>query len=346
MEPHSIQLPREVIVGNGVIERMGEICGRLGLNGNALVLSGGTTRKIAGERIREILSKKQHASLSVVREASFSEADRICAANGGFDFVVGAGGGKVIDMGKLVATKRQVPFVSVPTAPSHDGIASERVTIHTENEKASVRADAPVGVVADIRILRSAPYRLIASGCADAVSNYTAVHDWKLGRNRGEYYSEYAASLSLLAADIVMGSAEMIRVREERGIRNLVEALVSSGIAMSMVDSSRPASGAEHMFSHALDYLESPGLHGEQCGLGSIITAELQGQDWARIRESLALIGAPVTIEQLGISEEVFVKAFLEARDIRRERYTILDEVALTKDKILRAGRTTGVLKP
>lgn len=346
MEPHSIQLPREVIVGNNVISSISDICDRLGLHGNALVLSGETTRKISGEMIKRSLYKKHYASLSIVREASFKEAERISDMNSDFDFVIGTGGGKVIDIGKLVATKKHVPFVSVPTAPSHDGIASERVTIHTETEKASVRVDVPVAVVADIHILQNAPYRLIASGCADAISNFTAVHDWKMGRKRGEYYSEYAASLSLLAAEIVMKSAEMIRRKEGRGIRNLVEALVSSGIAMSMVDSSRPASGAEHMFSHALDYLDSPGLHGEQCGLGSIVTAELQGQDWARIRRSLEVIGAPITAEQLGISESVFVKAFLDAKNIRKERYTILDEIPLEKDRILQSGRKTGVLKP
>ena len=344
MEPHEIQLPREIVVGNGVINKIPEICNRLGMPKNALVLSGETTRKIAGERIKEALYARNYSKLSIVREATFEEADRICKVNNDFDFVVGVGGGKVIDMGKLVATKRQIPFVSVPTAPSHDGIASERVTIHTETEKASVRVNVPVAVVADIQILQNTPHRLIASGCADAISNYTAVYDWKLGRNRGEYFSEYAASLSLLAAEIVMKSADMIKRNEERGIRNLVEALVSSSIAMSMVDSSRPASGAEHMFSHALDFLNSPGLHGEQCGLGSIITAYLQNQDWQRIRNSLETIGAPITTEQLGITEDVFVRAFLNAKEVRKERHTILGEIMLTRDRILEVGRATGTI--
>jgi glycerol-1-phosphate dehydrogenase [NAD(P)+] len=344
MDPHSIQLPREIVIGNGVIDSIPQLCDRLGLPRNALILTGETTRKIAGERIREGLSGRI-ASLSLVREASFAEADRICRVNNDFGFVLGVGGGRVIDIGKLVAAKRDVPFISVPTAPSHDGIASERVTIHTRTEKASVRVNAPLAIVADIEILRQAPHRLIASGCADAVSNFTAVRDWELGRKRGEYFSEYAASLSLLAAEIVMNSAEMLRDGKERGMRNLVEALISSGIAMSMVDSSRPASGAEHMFSHALDYMDSPGLHGEQCGFGSIITAYLQGQDWQRIKDSLGTIGAPVTLDQLGITEEMFVKAFLEARNIRKERYTILDEAEISRHRILAAGRATGVLK-
>ncbi len=344
MDPHSIQLPREILVGKGVITKVNELCDRLGMPGNALVLSGEKTRKVAGDVIKETLNNRHFASLSVVREPSFNEVKRISHVNDDFGFVVGVGGGKVIDIGKLVATKKRVPFISVPTSPSHDGIASERVTIHNGDNKASLRADVPVAVLADIEILMNAPHRLIASGSADAVSNYTAVHDWKLGRNKGEYFSEYAASLSLLAAEIVMNSAELIGRNQERGIRNLVEALISSGIAMSMVDSSRPASGAEHMFSHTLDYMNSSGFHGEQCGLGSIITAYFQRQKWERVRESLKRIGAPVTARAIGINDELFVRAFMEARNVRKERYTILDEIALTKEKILEAGRVTGVI--
>lgn len=344
MDPHSIQLPREILVGNGVIDEISELCNRLGFRGKGLIIADDVTRKIAGDRIRENLSGKYFTSLSLISESSFEEAERILKINHDFNFVIGVGGGRVIDMGKLVATKHGVPFISVPTAPSHDGIASERVTIHTETEKASVRADAPAAIAADIAILQKTPYRLIASGCADAISNYTAVYDWNLGRRRGEYYSEYAASLSLLAAEIVMRSADMISKGMERGIRNLVEALITSGIAMSMVDSSRPASGAEHMFSHSLDYMDSPGLHGEQCGLGSIVTAYLQGQDWTRIHQSLKTIGAPVTIDQLGIDQETFVGAFLEAKNVRKERHTILNEIDLSRDKIVEAGRVTGVI--
>ena len=344
MDPHSIQLPREILVGNGVIEAIPGLCDRLGLPGSALVLSGETTRKVAGEAIKGALNERNFAKLSLVKEASFEEADRLCKVNGDFGFVVGVGGGKVIDVGKMVATRKRIPFISVPTSPSHDGIASERVTIHDGENRASLRADVPIAVVADISVLQKSPHRLIASGSADAISNYTAVYDWKLGRRRGEYFSEYAASLSLMAAEIVMNSAEMIGKDQERGIRNLVEALISSGIAMSMVDSSRPASGAEHMFSHALDYMKSPGLHGEQCGIGSIITAYFQGQNWKRVRESLTKAGAPVTLEAAGISEGMFLNAFMEARNVRKERYTILDEIALTGDGIMKAARDTGLL--
>jgi glycerol-1-phosphate dehydrogenase [NAD(P)+] len=101
---------------------------------------------------------------------------------------------------------------------------------------------------------------------------------------------------------------------------------------MSIGGSSRPASGGEHKFSHALDILSpDTGLHGEQCGIGSIMTMYLHGGDWRWIRNSLRAIGAPVTPKELGIDDEVVVEALMMARTIRPERFTVLD-MGLEKD--------------
>lgn len=269
MDPHIIELPRKIIIGNGVLENISSICREIGITNNILILSDETTKTIAGDKIKNLLN----SDLSLVKNADYSEVERLKTEYPNISMVISAGGGKVIDIGKLIAFEKDIPFISVPTAPSHDGITSERVSISKGNIKYSVRAKPPAVIIADIKILTNAPYKLIASGCADVISNYTAVYDWKLAKKQGEYYSKYAATLSLLSAEIVMRSAKSIKNIEERGIRNLVEALVTSGIAMSMAHSSRPASGSEHMFSHTLDMLGSNALHGEQCGIGAILMA-------------------------------------------------------------------------
>jgi glycerol-1-phosphate dehydrogenase [NAD(P)+] len=101
---------------------------------------------------------------------------------------------------------------------------------------------------------------------------------------------------------------------------------------MSIAGSSRPASGGEHKFSHALDKL-APGkaLHGESCGIGTIISMYLHGGDWRGIRASLKSIGAPVTPAEVGIDDEIAVEALLLAKTIRPERFTILD-MGLTRE--------------
>jgi glycerol-1-phosphate dehydrogenase [NAD(P)+] len=107
----------------------------------------------------------------------------------------------------------------------------------------------------------------------------------------------------------------------------VVKALISSGVAMSIAGSSRPASGAEHLFSYQLDRLV-PGaaLDGEQVGVGSIIAAYLHdGEDgmWRDIRDALAKIGASTTADELGINQGTVIEALTTAHNIR-DRYTIL----------------------
>jgi glycerol-1-phosphate dehydrogenase [NAD(P)+] len=126
----------------------------------------------------------------------------------------------------------------------------------------------------------------------------------------------------------------------------VVKALVSSGVAMSIAGSSRPASGAEHLFSHQLDRL-APGtaLHGHQVGIGSIVTAYLQDGDrgdWHNVRDALESIGAPTTASEIGIDDETVIEALATAHEIR-DRYTILGD-GISREAAREAATVTGVI--
>ncbi len=342
MEPHILELPRRVVVGRGVIDSIGSDYDIMKLPDSPLILADDTTLKIAGERVAASLSKYSPA-IEMVGDSTVEEAERVSGVAENHSCIISVGGGKIIDIGKVAAFRRGIPFISVPTAPSHDGIASERASLTHGSSKASIKARPPLAIVADIAIIMSAPRRLIASGAADAISNITAVEDWRLGSVKGEYYSPYAVSLAMFSAEIVIASAGQIRERKERGIRNLVEALLTSSISMSMAGSSRPASGSEHAFSHALDSLGSRALHGEQCGVGSIMMAHLQGGDWERVRDALKKLGAPTTARGLGISDGTLIRALTMAGGLR-DRHTILNERILDEEKARELARATGVI--
>lgn len=239
-----------------------------------------------------------------------------------------------------------IPFISFPTTASHDGIASANASIKGLNVKTSIKAKPPIAVIADIDVIKTAPKRYLAAGVGDIVSNITAVRDWKLAHKlKGEYFSEYAASLSLMSAKMVIRDAEIIRLGQDEGIRKVVKALISSGVAMSIAGSSRPASGAEHLFSHALDMLlDKPALHGEQTGIGTIIMAYLHGINWKKIRDTLKIVGAPTTAYELGIDPEIIIEALTIAHTIRPERYTILGKEGITREAAEKAAKITGVI--
>ncbi len=343
-----MELPRRVVAGAGAIDDIGEVCKDLRLDGRALIITGPQTRSVAGDVIVSRLAEHGfEAEIVITKESRPVEVDRVRAAaeDIGAVFLVGAGGGRSIDVAKLAAFHLDIPYLSVPTAASHDGIASAMASLNIDGETKSIPTRAPLAIVADTRIISRAPPRLMSAGCGDIISNYTAILDWKLAKRlRCEEYSEYAAALSSMTAKMLVDMAPSIKPGHEPSAKIVVQALISSGVAMSIAGSSRPASGSEHMFAHALNSI-SPGcgLHGELCGIGTIIMMYLHGGDWRMIRESLRALGAPTSAKELGIPDDTIIEALTIAHTIRPERYTILGS-GLTEAAARAAAETTKVI--
>ena len=322
-----MQFPRDVVIGHGVLSQLPAVCTDLRLGSSVMIVSGSHTMEMAGRQVIAGMEKDHRVRSFVADSISMDVIRQAEEAAGDVDFLLGVGGGRVIDTAKIVSYNLDRQFISVPTAASHDGIASSRASVPMESGHASLQAHPPIAIVADTGIIASAPHRSMASGCADIISNYTAVLDWELSnRLKAEPVSEYALALSKMTAELLMKNARTIRPHNEESAWFVIKALVSSGVAMSIAGSSRPASGGEHEFGHALEQL-APGkaMHGEACGIGTIICMYLHGGDWREIRDALASIGAPTTPKELGIDDDTAVEALMMAKTIRPERFTILD---------------------
>ncbi|MCD1294633.1 NAD(P)-dependent glycerol-1-phosphate dehydrogenase [Methanocella sp. CWC-04] len=344
-----MQLPRNVIAGPGAIDSVGGICQSMRLKGRSLIVTGKNTKKIAGDIAAESLRASGYdVDFVIVENATIDNVDnaKAVAKEVNADFLVGVGGGKSIDIAKLASTQLDTHFLSLPTAASHDGIASSRASIIKNGETVSIQAEAPLCVIADTSIIMKSPYRLLAAGCGDIISNYTAVKDWRLASKlRNVYISEYAIALSEMTAQMVLESASLIKPGLEESVRLVVKALVSSSVAMSIAGSSAPASGSEHKFSHVLDRIApKPALHGEQCGVGTIMMMYLHDGDWQSIRDALKKIGAPTTAKDLGIDDEYIIRALTEAHNVRPERYTILGDTGITYEAAVNVALATKVI--
>jgi glycerol-1-phosphate dehydrogenase [NAD(P)+] len=345
---HRIDLPRIVLVGESVLDQLCPICSEFDIS-RALIVTGKTTYEVAGERAEEMLrSEDIDAECILIGDATLDTVEKVNqkVLENDVDVVFGVGGGRNIDVAKLSAYKTGKFFISVPTVASHDGIASRLASVKGMGRPYTVKAASPVAVVMDSKIIGESPYRFTASGCGDIISKATEVRDWRLAHEEnGDYYGGYAASLSLMSSEHVMNSAALIRNRTQEGIRTLLEALVSCGVAMSIAGSSRPTSGSAHLFSHALDKIaEKPALHGEQCGVGMIMMAKLHGLDWEAYRDSLKTIGAPTSAEDLGIDPDTVIEALTIARSIRPERYTLLSKIKLDHENARELAESTGVI--
>lgn len=347
MPSHTMELPRLIVIGEKNISDIGGFLNSLSRPKKISLITGVNVRKILQKKIDKSLKSKKIRPIwySVLdnEKKSLSELERIVRKDKS-DLIIGVGGGRAVDAAKMTAFNLSKPFVSVPTAASHDGIASPFVSIKG-NKPHSIVATAPLGVFVDIDIIKKAPKKLLASGCGDLIANIIAVKDWELGRDKvGEYYGRYAANLALMSAKIVIENSELFA---KRGLdaRVIVEALISAGVASCIAGSSRPCSGAEHLFSHALDKLApGVGLHGQKCGIGAIMMAKLQGQDWKKIIKTLKNVGAPTTAKQIGLKPDQVVKALTIAQDLRPERYTILKEIKMTRKKALALAKNTKVI--
>ena len=344
-----MELPRSVVIGHDALEQVVDVCARLRLGKAGLIVADPTTFKVAGERVKAALEASGlRAGEFLISEATVAIVDEVAGilTAGGYEFAIGVGGGRPIDVAKCAATKAHLPYLSVPTAASHDGVVSARASIFDERGKVSLAANAPIGVIMDTKIIASSPFRLLAAGCGDIISNSTAVKDWLLAHNlRHESYSTYAAALSEMTAQMVIENAHGIKPGLEESAWFVSKALVSSGVAMSIAGSSRPASGSEHKFSHALDMVaKKPALHGEQCGVGAVIMMALHGGDWKKIKTALATIGAPTNAKELGVTGEEVLEALEIAHKIAPERYTILGDRGLSHEAAERLATTTGVI--
>ena len=344
-----MELPRRVIVGSGILPEIAEMLQQLELGKETIVLSGPNVKAVAGTRIVENLNADGFsAKWEQVESSTFQEVERISklVRKSGATFLIGVGGGKSIDVAKLSSYECKIPFVSVPTSASHDGISSPFASVKGLSRPYSVVAKPPVAIVADTDLILRAPYNLLISGCGDLISKKSAVKDWALSNSRtGEYYGNYSASIALLSANLIMDNAALIASKVSESVRVVVEALISSGVAAGIAGSSRPCSGSEHLFSHAMDIVApGKGLHGEKCGIGTIMMAKLHGLDFREITAALERIGAPVRASQIGATPSEVVKALVLARSIRKERFTILDEVELTEKSAKELATATGVL--
>jgi len=345
----SMELPREVTIGHDALIEIPGTCDNLKLSGAGVIVADEMTKKIAGDRIQQILTEKGFdMHLHVIKDASTEVVAEVKALlqETKSNFAIGVGGGRPIDIAKCSSYDAGVPFISFPTVASHDGIVSSRASIKENGLSISIQAKPPLAVVADTGIIAKSPHRFLAAGCADVISNLTAVRDWQLAhRLKNEEYSSSAAILSKMSAAMIMENAEVMKPGHEKSAWIVMKTLVSSGVAMSIAGSSRPASGSEHKFSHALDRV-APGkaLHGEQCGIGSIMMMYLHGGDWQNIRETMRMIGAPVDARGMGVSREDVLKALVLANEIRPERYTILGDSNLTEEAAEHLATVTKVI--
>lgn len=197
------------------------------------------------------------------------------------DLIVGIGSGVLNDLCKFVSYRLHLDYIIVASAPSMDGFVSIGSALMLHHVKTTIDCQGPVAVIGDVGVLSRAPMNLIAAGLGDTLGKYTCLLDWKLAKIiNGEYYCEEVVGMVHKALKTVFENKDGVEKRDPKAIQVVTEALVLTGLAMSFVGNSRPASGCEHHFSHYIEMKalmagETPAHHGTQVGLGMILMLKL-----------------------------------------------------------------------
>lgn len=327
--------PLSVDIRAGAVDNIaGLLRGRyLSSTGTVMVAVGPSMGTEIWRRIEPSLPE---ATVFPVKDASLATAGELQAAlaERGYDAVVGIGGGRTLDVTKYAATRAGLPMVAVATNLAHDGICSPVASLEHRHGKGSFGVALPIAVVVDLDYVRSAPPQMVRAGVGDVVSNLSAIEDWLLAhRERDEPVDGLALAFARTAGEAVLRRSDSIE--DDDFLVALAEALVLSGMAMSVAGTSRPCSGACHEILHAVDQL-FPGTsnHGELAGVGALFATYLRGDEHrlAQIAACLGRHSLPRTPADLGLTGDQFTQAVLAAPGTRPDRYTILEHLALDED--------------
>jgi glycerol-1-phosphate dehydrogenase [NAD(P)+] len=280
----------QVVIGPGALGSVAEVVERSVGNGPVQVVADATTWRVAGEQVQARLEAAAQATEAPYRFpsdsfvlATYGNVERVRDALAGHDAVpVAVGSGSLNDIVKRAAHEAGRPYVVVATAASMDGYSAFGAAITRDGYKQTMTCPAPRAVVADLEVLAGAPPAMTASGYGDLLGKVTAGADWMVADAlEVEPIDPRVWQLAQGPLRAAIGRPAELAGGDREALARLVEGLVLSGLAMQAHASSRPASGAEHQFSHlwemeGLGHDRRPPLsHGFKVGVGTVAVAAL-----------------------------------------------------------------------
>lgn len=255
----------------------------------AVVLMDARTRAVAGTAATAAL-RDRGWDVSEIVAPDTSAAGPVCDDETfawlrpqmeGVDIVIPVGSGVLSDLGKWTAFDLDVPYVAFGTAASMNGYASANVAATVKGVKTLIRARAPRVVLSDPDVIRDAPYEMTAAGLGDILAKSVSSADWRMNHVLfGDYFCARSVSLIAEIEPLYLDHPDDVRQRKPEALEALFHALLLTGVAMTMAETSAPASGGEHLVSHTLDMMSSldgvpHDLHGRQVGVGTVLASAL-----------------------------------------------------------------------
>ena len=337
------RLPYHLLVEEGIFTRVNEVmsdCVPCIENKKAIIVTDENLQKLFTATLNELTQDFHNSEIYLVKEGSFDQAvdlaKYICMHDVGV--VIGFGGGMVLDLAKYASFVSKAIFLCLPTTLSNDSLASPVAVLGTEGKKRKTfRCTIPSSIIVDVNLIMGAPEGQLLSGVGDTISKYTALNDWKLdAAATGNPIDDFAYMISKMAFNSICYNEEK-SIKSKSFIKILTQALVMGGLAMEIAGNSRPSSGSEHLFCHSLEenYAEELYVpHGIAVAMGSVPACIFQNRNIEKIKRILHQYQIPVKPTTWKITEDIFVGAWQQAQSTRPDRYTILNQTELSKERL------------
>jgi len=286
---HHIE-PERIVYAAGAVGYLPELLAECTRGRRTVVLMDARTREAAGAEAAEQLRQAGWQAAEIIVPDSPAGASPVCDDQthdelagrvADADAIVGAGSGVISDLAKWLAHDLGLRYACVATAASMNGYTSANVALSVAGVKTLRRARPPYAVVADPAVIASAPWEMTAAGLGDLLAKSVSSADWRMNHLLfGDYFCRRSVALVGEIEPRYMDRPERLRSRDPQATAALFHALLLTGAAMTMAETSAPASGAEHLVSHTLDMMSSldgtpHDLHGRQVGVGTVLASAL-----------------------------------------------------------------------
>lgn len=281
---------KALIIGRGTVCRTAEMFAGLFPRQKAVIVADENTWAVAGSYAQKsldeagIVSEKPYVFPAEDFYAEWQHIETLKSYLEPIDAVaIAVGSGVINDTVKLVSHLLGRRYMCVGTAASMDGFTAYGASITKDGNKQTFDCPAPLGFVMDSEIAAAAPKELAASGYADLIAKIPAGADWMLADVVGsEKIDDFAWDLVQNGLKESLSEPAAVFAGDVEKTQALADGLLMSGFAMQAIQSSRPASGTEHQYSHCWDMedlcFEGKHVsHGFKVGIGTLVsTAELE----------------------------------------------------------------------
>jgi len=310
--------PARYSQGPHATAQLGSEMRNLGLDGPALIVAGGSAIRLLSDTWTQTFADAdmRYEVFRFAGECTAAEIHRgtQAARDAGARVIVGAGGGKVLDTARAIASDLSLPVVNCPTIASSDAPCSALSVIYTEAgewQEYRVYRRNPDLVLVDTSVIAKSPVRPLVAGMGDALATFfearVCVEGGATNMRGGASTRSALALAELCYKTLLMDGVAAIEALGRKEPDDALERLVEASTLLSGLGFESSGLAAAHAIHNGLTM--APGthayMHGEKVAFGLLAQLLLESQPKSVLDEVLTFsssVGLPTTFADIGIA--------------------------------------------